>query len=54
MHWSAWPSSYWARHHHTITPHLLATPQAVAAWLQYLGDYAEALVQAEKNKLQQG
>lgn len=39
---------------HTITPHLLGTPQAIAAWLQYLGDYAEALVQAEKNKLQQG
>ncbi|MFC0166796.1 CerR family C-terminal domain-containing protein [Pseudoduganella danionis] len=39
---------------HTITPHLLATPQAVADWLQHLGDYAEALVQAEKNKLQQG
>lgn len=39
---------------HTITPHLLATPQAVAAWLEYLGDYAEALVRAEQNKLQQG
>lgn len=39
---------------HTITPHLLSTPEAIAAWLQYLGDYAEALVQAEKNKLQQG
>lgn len=39
---------------HTITPHLLGTPEAIAAWLQYLGDYAEALVQAEKNKLQQG
>lgn len=38
----------------TITPHLLATPQAVAQWLQYLGDFAEVLVQAEKNKLQQG
>lgn len=39
---------------HTITPHLLATPQTVAQWVQYLGDFAEVLVQAEKNKLQQG
>ncbi|MYM38618.1 CerR family C-terminal domain-containing protein [Duganella qianjiadongensis] len=39
---------------HTITPHLLGTAEAIAEWLQYLGDYAEALVLAEKNKLQQG
>ncbi|WP_348697236.1 CerR family C-terminal domain-containing protein [Duganella fentianensis] len=39
---------------HTITPHLLATPAAIAEWLEYLGDYAEALVRAEQNKLQQG
>jgi len=39
---------------HTITPHLLGTPEAIVEWLRYLGDYAEALVQAEKNKLQQG
>lgn len=38
----------------TITPHLLATPHAVAQWVQSLGDFAELLVQAEKNKLQQG
>ncbi|MYM24183.1 CerR family C-terminal domain-containing protein [Duganella sp. FT135W] len=37
-----------------ITPHMLASPQAVAEWAQHLTVFAEALVQAEKNKLQQG
>jgi len=37
-----------------ITPHMMATPEAVAEWAQHLTVYAEALVQAEKTKLQQG
>ena len=38
----------------TITPHLLATPQAIDTWAQYLVGFAEAMVLAEKSKLQQG
>ena len=37
-----------------ITPHMLATPEAVAEWASHLTVFAEALVQAEKIKLQQG
>ena len=37
-----------------ITPHMLASPAAIAQWGEYLVDFAEALVNAEKIKLQQG
>ena len=35
-----------------ITPHLVATPEAISAWGERLVDYAEALFNAEKLKLQ--
>ena len=35
-----------------ITPQLVASPAAFAVWAEQLVDYAEALVQVEKNKLQ--
>jgi AcrR family transcriptional regulator len=37
-----------------ITPHLMAGPEAIAAWVEHLTDFAETLVLAEKTKLQQG
>jgi AcrR family transcriptional regulator len=38
-----------------ITPHMMASPEAIAGWTQHLVVYAEALVAAEKNQLlQQG
>lgn len=37
-----------------ITPHLLATPEAIDSWAQHLVGYAEAMVLAEKSKLQRG
>ena len=37
-----------------ITPHMLASPAAIAQWGDYLVGFAEALVNAEKLKLQQG
>jgi len=37
-----------------ITPHMMASPQALADWVQHLTVFAEALVNAEKTKLQQG
>ncbi|NGZ88381.1 CerR family C-terminal domain-containing protein [Duganella aceris] len=36
-----------------ITPHMLASPEAIAQWSGYLVDFAEALVNAQKLKLQQ-
>ena len=36
-----------------ITPHMLASPAAIAQWSEYLVGFAEALVNAEKIKLQQ-
>jgi AcrR family transcriptional regulator len=39
---------------HAITPQMLATPEALARWTERLVDFAEALVLAEKLKLQQG
>jgi len=38
----------------TITPHLLATPEAIETWGQYLVGFAEAMVLAEKSKLKKG
>jgi len=38
----------------SITPHLLATPEAIETWAQHLVGFAEAMVLAEKAKLQQG
>nr|WP_315395152.1 CerR family C-terminal domain-containing protein [uncultured Duganella sp.] len=35
-----------------ITPHMMSTPQAIAEWGERLVDYAEALFNAEKLKLQ--
>ena len=35
-----------------ITPHMLSTPEAISAWCGRLVDYAEALFNAEKLKLQ--
>ena len=35
-----------------ITPHLLSTPEAISAWGEQLVDFAEALVYAQKLKLQ--
>ncbi|MRW92327.1 DUF1956 domain-containing protein [Duganella sp. FT80W] len=37
-----------------ITPQMMDTPDAIAAWAAHLVGYAETLVLAEKNKLQQG
>jgi AcrR family transcriptional regulator len=37
-----------------ITPHMMASPQAIAEWAQHLTVFAETLVNAEKTKLQQG
>jgi AcrR family transcriptional regulator len=37
-----------------ITPHMMTSPQAIAEWVQHLTVFAEALVNAEKTKLQQG
>jgi AcrR family transcriptional regulator len=38
-----------------ITPHMMASPEAIDAWARHLVVYAEALVEAEKNQLlQQG
>lgn len=37
-----------------ITPHMMSSPEAIAEWAQHLVGFAEALVQAEKTKLQQG
>ncbi len=37
-----------------ITPQMMATPEAIAEWAQYLVGFAETLVLAEKTKLQQG
>jgi len=37
-----------------ITPHMMSSPQAIADWAQHLAVFAEALVNAEKTKLQQG
>ncbi|MYN17904.1 CerR family C-terminal domain-containing protein [Rugamonas sp. FT107W] len=38
----------------SITPHLLDGPEAIETWAKYLVGFAEALVLAEKSKLQQG
>ena len=35
-----------------ITPHMVSTPEAISAWGERLVDYAEALFNAEKLKLQ--
>jgi len=35
-----------------VTPHLMSTPEAIAEWGERLVDYAEALFNAEKLKLQ--
>ena len=35
-----------------ITPHMVSTPQAISAWGERLVDYAEALFNAEKLRLQ--
>jgi AcrR family transcriptional regulator len=37
-----------------ITPQFLSTPEAIEHWLARLTDFAEAMVLAEKSKLQQG
>ncbi|SHN43809.1 DNA-binding transcriptional regulator, AcrR family [Duganella sacchari] len=37
-----------------ITPHMMATPEAIADWADHLTGFAEVLVKAEKTKLQQG
>jgi AcrR family transcriptional regulator len=37
-----------------LTPHLMASPEAIGEWMQHLTVFAETLVLAEKNKLQQG
>jgi AcrR family transcriptional regulator len=37
-----------------VTPHMLATPEAIGLWADHLVGFAEALVNAEKLKLQQG
>jgi hypothetical protein len=37
-----------------ITPQMMDTPDAIAAWAAHLVGYAETLVLAEKTKLQQG
>nr|WP_315253563.1 CerR family C-terminal domain-containing protein [uncultured Duganella sp.] len=37
-----------------ITPKLMASPEAIAGWIEHLTGFAETLVLAEKTKLQQG
>ncbi|MBV7537100.1 CerR family C-terminal domain-containing protein [Duganella sp. sic0402] len=37
-----------------ITPSLMSSPEAIAAWVEHLTGFAETLVLAEKIKLQQG
>ncbi|SDF96179.1 MULTISPECIES: CerR family C-terminal domain-containing protein [unclassified Duganella] len=37
-----------------ITPNLMSSPEAIAAWVEQLSGFAETLVVAEKIKLQQG
>ena len=37
-----------------ITPHMLESTDAIAHWMDYLVGYAEALVNAEKLKIQKG
>ncbi|TFW16297.1 CerR family C-terminal domain-containing protein [Duganella callida] len=37
-----------------VTPHMMATPAAIELWAGQLTNFAEALVKAEKTKLQQG